>query len=448
MFRRQQPRPSPVGARPAPPVAEPAPDSLENPSAPQATPSLAEFNRLLTQTLGGNPSVSAGHVQLIGLERLRDYLGDDWSSEKAKVHATADSVIRSYLLKGDIHKQIDDISFIVVFASLGRDAARLKCAMIADAIVKRLIGSSDDLSFINIRTALLKEDGKVVLQRVTDLESLVRQMIGQAPDDLDASSETWSAADPGNRRRHLEWHLKTVEYQFQPLWCVPRGIIFLYRVLATRTTASGETRCSYRLLPQPDDPDAILELDLRCARRALLELTRGQDDRRHHLIGLRIHFETAASVKRRLQLVNVLQSLPEHLRQYLVCTIVRVPDGISQTKLTDIVGGLRTFFRLITTTLRSPNTDLRPFADANIYAVGMALPPAQGLAHVAGLEMRRFCKEAESLNLRTYLHNLSNPILVRHALALGFEYIDGDAIAGAIPRPAGMVPLSARDLTV
>lgn len=428
------------------PEPQPASETPPAPKPPRCEPKVAEFNRLLERTLSSNPSVTAGQVQFIGLGRLRDYLGSDWETEKEKVHAAADSVIRSHLVKGDMHQRIDDVSFVVVFASLGQDAARVKCAMIANAIVKRMIGTNDDLSFVNVRTAVLKENGKIALQQITDLESLLQHMAKLPADDPDELSTAWPTADPGNRRRQLEWILRTTEYRFQPLWCVTRGTIFLYRVIAARPTRSDGVLYSYRLLPCPDDPDAILELDLRCAQRAVLELNRSQDTGPRHLIGLRVHFETAASVKRRLRLIQVLQSAPEHLRQYLVATITHIPDGVSQTKINDIVGGFRSFFRLMTATLRGINTNLRPFADAKIYAVGIDLPAAQGLVHVSGLEIRRFCNEAQALNLRTYLHNLSNPVLMRHALAMGFEYIDGDAVAGIVERPAGILNLSAKDL--
>lgn len=428
----------------APAIATAPAPAAPDPSG--AALSAAELNRVLARTLANSHQASAGHVQFIGLERLRDHLGGNWDKEKERVHAAADSVIRGYLLKGDIHRRIDDVSFVVVFASLGREAARMKCVLIADDIVKRLVGADVDLSLVLIRTAVLKEDGEVVLQQVADLDGLVRHIAQLPPEDPATPLESWLAADPQDRRQRLDWCLRSAEYRFQPLWCVYRGTVFLYRVQPSRRARTGQVLSGYRLLPQPDDPDAVLELDLRSVQAAVPELARARDKGLRHLIGLTVHFETVASVKRRLRLVNVLQRVPEHLRASLVCTIAAVPPGLSQSKLNEITSGLRPFFRLFTAILRSPDSDLRLFADAKLYAVGVSLPPGQELIDVAGLEIRRLCKEARRLGLKTHLHDLASPSLLRHTMALGFDYIDGDAVAPVVERPSGILSLSADDL--
>lgn len=436
---------APVVLAPTPPATATT-DALAAADPSGAALSAAELNRVLARTLAGSHQASVGHVQFIGLERLRDHLGGDWDKEKARVHAAADSVIRGHLLKGDIHRRIDDVSFVVVFASLGRDAARMKCVLIADAIVKRLVGAEVDLSLVLIRTAVLKEDGEVVLQQAADLDGLVGHIAQLPPEDPAAPMDSWLAADPQDRRQRLDWCLRSAKFRFQPLWCVYRGTIFLYRVQPSRRARTGQTLSGYRLLPQPDDPDAVLELDLRCAQAAVPELARARDKGLQHLVGLTAHFESVASVKRRLRLVNVLQRVPEHLRASLVCTIAAVPPGLSQSKLNEIVSGLRPFFRLFTAILRSPDSDLRLFADAKLYAVGVSLPPGQELFDVAGLEIRRLCKESRRLGLKTHLHDLASPSLLRHTLALGFDYIDGDAVAPVVDRPTGILSLAAEDL--
>ncbi len=93
--------------------------------------------------LSTRPSVTAGgQVQVIGLEEVRESLGERWGELRERVLGTAEHVIRRHLRAGDSVARTDAHDFVVFFGDATEEQATVRSAEIGRAVRTRLIGES------------------------------------------------------------------------------------------------------------------------------------------------------------------------------------------------------------------------------------------------------------------------------------------------------------------
>src|SRR3546814_6167618 len=110
-------------------------------------------------------TVPAGQINIIGLDDLRDRLGDRWKDVEAKAHEVCGRVIRANLSQFDVYIRYADYEYLIIFGTLSADAARLKCAAIKPEILSRFLRDSAT-SAVTIKVVVERLDDKLLIEEV------------------------------------------------------------------------------------------------------------------------------------------------------------------------------------------------------------------------------------------------------------------------------------------
>ena len=96
--------------------------------------------------------------------------------------------------------------------------------------------------------------------------------------------------------------------------------------------------------------------------------------------------------------------------------------------------------------LRPDINEFTQFAAARIAAVGCDLSDQAGSELALMQQMSRFSRGAAKAGMATYLRGINTVSLAVAALGAGFAHLDGDAIAGTVDRPRGIIEFHLLDL--
>lgn len=120
---------------------------------------IAAFAQRLKDLMATDQLVLAGSIQMIGLAQLRAHFGNRWGGLSDKVHALVRSVIDKRTFGHDIHARLGEDTYVIVFGRMQAEAARMKGALIAEEIARKIFGDSPPADLIQVGVASLSPDG-------------------------------------------------------------------------------------------------------------------------------------------------------------------------------------------------------------------------------------------------------------------------------------------------
>ena len=107
------------------------------------------FAARILRMLADREAVRAGRIQVLRLDRIRSRLGDEWPKLERRVRDIAAACLRHHLGPGDEFLDVGDCCFVIVFADMQGERARLEVAALMHQVLARLFGdqAADDPEF-------------------------------------------------------------------------------------------------------------------------------------------------------------------------------------------------------------------------------------------------------------------------------------------------------------
>jgi hypothetical protein len=405
---------------------------LETRSGTTRPPILSvDFERRLKALLGRGQAgaLQAGRVSIIGLDRVREHFGAAWKRLAARADQITRNTIKRYLLPGDIFAAFGGTNYVIVFASLDNECARMKCFLIAREVTKALLGE-EGAELISVGTAVAQLDGTFSFDQMMSADRPFDspiQSVAAVPSELEARLESATAA------RARPATPEGPHFHFQPMWDTAKAVLSTYLC----TPVDGHHRAE---LYFGQDRESLARLDFASQKCVLGELTRLSNDGCKVLICVSVHFETLAAATHRRQYLQALeQGLPRDAARLLVIEIADVPEGVPQSRMYDLTTPLTRYCRAFVARVRLESTDFSAFRGTRVAAVGcnIAAYPASELTIIQC--MNRFVRAAEKVQLETYVRGLRSVSLTSAAAGAGFRYIDGDSIGEFVQHPTHIV---------
>lgn len=156
-----EPAPAPPGrARLAPPAAV-----ADEPARPSGLFQRAVRERLIAT--GGR-----GHVQILNLSSLATRYGQRWPLVADKVEQLVALTLNRRLSPDDSFTRCDDTTYLIIFQRLSAGEAKVKCALLAEEILGKLLGQGEAPGGFEVATATLDPDGAVEVSPYTKQEAL------------------------------------------------------------------------------------------------------------------------------------------------------------------------------------------------------------------------------------------------------------------------------------
>jgi hypothetical protein len=441
------PEPLPVKRRPRP---------AEVPRAPAAAVDSFDdqLQKLLLQS--GAKSLVSGRINLIGLDKIKQRFGDSWPHVAGRADRVARNTIERYLVQGDIYGSVrGGIAYVIVFAQLSPDDAKIKCTLIGNEIAQALLGEQGT-DMLEIKTATEQVDGTFKLEDAhIDLDEH-SPAAEPAPDLLEfaevdeaaASAKDAEPAEPAVRESPRSEPLASLRFLYRPIWDQTRNVVPAYLCVSQAPSADGSSLWWDGAAVTQGNPEERARLDEIVLKHTLDDLGELVRENRTLLLVMPLHFESVASAARRRRYAQLLQErLDDATRKLLLIEIEGTPHGVPQPRLLEIIAPLRPHCRNLLLRLAPETVEFSNIKGTGATAAGCDIAYHPGPEFLLMQHLNRFARTAsEKASLQTYVLGAHSMSLVAAALGAGFQYISGDAIAKPINHPRGLVEFSLSDL--
>ncbi len=145
-------------------------------TSPAMVVGIDEFQGQLNSILTQFSTVISGRVQLIDINSILDKLQSKYSvKSRDHVDDIVKNSIERRLSPYDVYTRYSNSSYVIVFAQLAEKEAQMKGLLIAEEISTRLIGKQENAHLVEVKTATVKEDGKLLFEKVPAIESLLQE---------------------------------------------------------------------------------------------------------------------------------------------------------------------------------------------------------------------------------------------------------------------------------
>lgn len=385
----------------------------------------------------------AGSIHLLGLESLHERLGTHWPQLAERVHLLTQKLLSQHLSPQDAWFRHGEEAYVVVFAQLGAEQARLICAKVVEELQVLLLGSADTAS-ITVHSAMHQLGSDMVLVPANLKQMLDGAVTSPAAEPAPATPMPAPAAH--NRGFHYTAveSLGPPEVRYRPVWDVTQQILSLYMARCCRSRPGRSPLWGYDCLDGSATPTAILALDMRVAREAVGTALELYDNRFRFILSLPIHFESLAATQRRQELITVLREIPKHLSPFVAYHLYGVPKGAPAGRLAELVSTLRPLGRTVMIEVEQANADLSAIGGSGARVVNLTLPPSAA-ADRWRQDITRFAANATRLQLLSAVEGVRDLAMEDVCEEAGVRFLSGDLIGGWVDVPEHVVRKSRTD---
>jgi len=393
------------------------------PDAAAAAPAADEFadlemrmTRFFESVDSGNRKLSAGKLQMVDLAGLREQLGGYWAKGGELVHQIAGNAIKRHLGPADVMSRHRDDSYIVLFAQLTEDEAKVKAKIIADEIEERLLGASQGRHAIKVKSAVAHVDGTVGFAEL-DGEALIERLMAEAEEQF-ARIDAERDGDGEDATARIERRYEAV---FSPMWYVPKKVV-------SADVCQIEPREQASMLDRI--PDAAMREAIdhyvmgRCVKRVVDTLAKGKVE----VVILPVHYATLMDDHSRQRYLEAMSKVPEDVRRLLCHEVLSVPNELAPTRFNSVMDTLRRFSRSITCRVRLDFRAFRLIDPPTVHGIGINLHQYSGKETNLLPRLQSFARDAEARGLKPYVLGLRTRSQAMGALAAGFVYMHGDPV--------------------
>jgi len=167
---------------------------------------LVAFARRVRAVLADGATASAGAIYIVNLTKVRELLMAEgrWDRLADRVQNICLQMIRQRLEPADMFHCLPGPIFLIVFAHLSLDAAKLKCAVIAEEIGQRLTGCDPKFKDVMVGAAMAGLSKNDVALNLTYLMAEAERVIADGQAGVTAGLDS-EATDPPHRAFDNPW---------------------------------------------------------------------------------------------------------------------------------------------------------------------------------------------------------------------------------------------------
>lgn len=380
---------------------------------PEAKPASGS---LVTAVAGSAPTVT---LRTLDLRQIRDGIGDEWGRRSQQVHTALQKDLKAALSgRGWFWPQSDNFYFLV-FWSGHAAAIDETCRRIRAQLATHLKSLRIDYGNLHlpINGGHLDERGRFYIDR----------------------NESYEGAPPAE-----ESPPPPVEttFAFEPVWNLRQGVVSAFRCImvsqSARSRTIGETMTA--------EAEKIAQ-DAQADGEVLVHVV-GEWSKLPPgavcLLIVPVHYETLASSVARRRYLEVIGTMPDAIRKFLVFEITHLPEGVMAERLQDLTRYLKRFCRM-TTALTSITADqFKAIAKAEIQIVSCI---AEGSSEKRLFQlMDKYAEGASAHQLQAGIYGVKSPSLTTAAMGAGFVYVGGEAIRSLGDAPVGFFKFEMADV--
>ena len=361
-----------------------------------------------------------GRLQTIGLEAVRQELGERWAAVAERVRLTASTVIKRSLSPNDTFLCNEAGDFIICFAELVDEPAWLKAKSIEQEIRERLIGTGGESTLEDFQLTF------ETLSEIADLDSETHDLelppVG-AGDETEVSALVTAKLEDASRaiRAQVRDHLMHVE----SIWSLDLREVQVASGAPARmmiAEADNRTRMALGRLRSAARRDASLmaRIDL-MALGAAADVVAGDTVLGDALLAIEIHASTVMEKANYELFRSTCQNTTKEVRDRLILVVGDLPRDVYAPTLVDSLRMLKGFSRV--TALRLPSAQLGglDLRAAGVPLVFLAETTASAVLKKTPKAFDRFLQEVHAGGGRLLVDQVREADAVEPLAAAGIE---------------------------
>ncbi len=374
--------------------------------------------------------IERGCVQVIGLEEIRDEIGERWEKRKETVWAHLEGLLSQKLGSTDFYVQIDDTSFLVSMPTAQEQEVQIFCLRVAHDLHGSLLGRCDTEKLRIARVVSVK-DGDIQTSMVTgDLLNILAKRAG-----LDGPVPAASPHQPHKMENPSEPPAK-FRHGYLPMWDAQKEAITTYLCVSRLEQPATEA----------PGPRAKLELALAISRicEATRCLTAHLAAGERFMMWIPLSYDVLSSAAGRMEIAGICRNLSSELRPYLIFMISDLPQGVPQSRLREFVGSLLPICRGVAAQVPQRTTNYSAYLGAGLQAIGLSV--AGSVPVEMGNDMARLYLAVKKQQILTFVLDVPRGEWLQAARAVGIHLLSSPLIGSCIQDPAPVRRLGANSL--
>jgi hypothetical protein len=376
-------------------------------------------------------NASAGKLHFLDLADLKAQMGSKWTRMEDTVERFFEGAMRRNLGPGDSFIRQGELSYILLFRSLGPEEAQLKCRTICEEVCERLFG--DQVYRASLRTLIspLKPDfvagdeGAAALDE--HLERHGKETIFRVDPAGDSASP--AAAHPAPAEAEAESE-DGMTFSYRPIWDATKNVVVTYLCQSDDNYASlvGSSRED----SPPLDRQAAIDrrILLECAARNLQLHQSGL----RILSGVAVALDTLSHSRLWSSYSRDLQSISPTVSRDFAFFVTGIDSGVPNIRLAQELPKLTRLSHQIFCVIDDRGYIGSRFARTGAHAIGICLSPGETEAASMG-RIVELSRQAADGGLAAFVLGIPSTCLMLHALGQGIRYLEGSIIRPAISDP-------------
>jgi hypothetical protein len=377
-----------------------------------------------------------GCVNVIKFDAIKAEAGRRWEKIGGAVATQLESLLRQKLGPSDFFVELNDAAVLVSMPASDPESCQVLCLRVAHELHTSFLGACE-IGQLQIARAVALNDDQIV---VADIEGA--QLIHLA---LRAGLDRRCEALP-ERPRPVETQRKPAgvstlhREKFIPLWDAQKEAITAHRCVTVSDFGTGKgtgAGTTFRV---------ELIATLSRIQHASLSLTQHLEAGDRFLMFVGVSYDILASPIGRMEIASACRGLSSSLRPYLVFEISGLPYGVPQSRLLELVGGLRPFCLAVAGQLPARVVSYGDYHSAGLAAIGLSLIP--GGAGSAGMEedVLKLCTAAKRFHVMSFVWDAITAETACWARDQGVNFISGPVIGPPVNEPSAVRRLTAADI--
>lgn len=372
-----------------------------------------EFDRAARDLVdSGTGSVQTGSVELLGMNRVREAVGDDWSTVRAEAHDVAESTITRHLGEGDIFGAREDGAWSLCFATVDRAQAQERVERIVDDIADRLREKVENGASIDVGHKVVELDRDSLKKGGDSLFDT----IGDALDAVKAEVET----NLQKQRRILE----RARVLYEPIWNASSKKVVIYRCVlddarrieTLQLTGTEQTR--RRMLA---------EVDQLIFGRAILRLHETLQRGDRVMLLLPVRYSTLNTKSTRQGFLDLCKRMPATYARYITFELCGIPSRVRPERIAELLGMLKPFSA-------ARCIEMTPGREHTVGQLAACGAAAVSISANGSSATSNFIARSKKAGLRVMVHGVQSVASVAQATSAG-TFVDGPAIADRLEAP-------------
>lgn len=393
------------------------------------------------------PAISAGAVNVISVEAIRDRSGARWMRKREQVETFVERAFDRVSQPGDIIVALNDAEFVTIQPNATRAAAIGLSANLLKETLEFFLGAvaRDDLRLFQV-TAFV--NGELSVERI-DPATLMAEPEVATPPEASRTAALPPPAEAIGQRAARKLHLVSamgleVETEVKPeaAWNVSAKAVasFLLRPEVRVAKPREELRAPRRGEMSPNLSAEVAAAVL--SHAANLIACEGVRVALHIPVPLSaLTYSTS-----RYRLLHALKDMDAAVRQYLILEITELADGLPQGRLAELVGMLSPHARAVLARAPSEVSDLSLWRRCGLKGVTLDCSHLQSSDRNVQFRLSRFAQASSEVARACVGYGLQDRSLLFAAWASGFTHVSGPALWAEIGEPSTALRLGPVDL--